>query len=100
MELTALLKALQSLPDRGANPAQIYTDSVYVWKGATRWVWKWIDDEELDKKKNPSLWAMVAKQMRRVRPALHHVDREEVDRAHRIAEKHRICQRCKRRTND
>ena len=98
MELTALLKALCSLPDRGATAPMIYTDSEYVWKGATRWVWKWIADEVLwTEKKNPDLWAVIAKQLKRVRPSIQHVDREEVDRAHRIAQKHRFCRQCEKR---
>lgn len=41
MELQALLEALKFLQDRSPEEVQIYTDSVYVIRGATQWIWGW-----------------------------------------------------------
>ena len=38
MELTATIKALESIPEREVT---IYTDSEYVMKGMTNWIKKW-----------------------------------------------------------
>lgn len=40
MELTAAISALARLADEAA-PVAIYTDSSYVIKGITQWVWSW-----------------------------------------------------------
>ncbi len=40
MELTAAIQALQKIDDRGA-PIDIYTDSTYVIRGITQWIWAW-----------------------------------------------------------
>ncbi|PCI20886.1 ribonuclease HI [Candidatus Wolfebacteria bacterium] len=41
MELTAVIKALQSISDDVKNKATIYTDSSYVLKGSTGWMYGW-----------------------------------------------------------
>lgn len=40
MELAGALKALQALKDH-SEPVVIYTDSVYVIRGITEWIWAW-----------------------------------------------------------
>ncbi len=40
MELTATIRALEHLSAQ-PGPVEIYTDSVYVIKGITQWIWGW-----------------------------------------------------------
>jgi ribonuclease HI len=41
MELSAVIGALERLPDH-PHPIGIYTDSTYVIRGITQWVWGWL----------------------------------------------------------
>lgn len=40
MELMATIKALEA-PESQGQPASVYTDSVYVIRGITQWIWGW-----------------------------------------------------------
>lgn len=40
MELMATIKALEA-PESQGQPASLYTDSVYVIRGITQWIWGW-----------------------------------------------------------
>lgn len=40
MELTAVIRALEQITSE-ASPVLIYTDSVYVIRGITQWIWGW-----------------------------------------------------------
>jgi len=71
MELTAVIRALESLP--AGSDASVYTDSQYVQKGISEWLpdWKRRGWLTADKKpvKNVDLWQRL----------------EEVARSHRVA---------------
>ncbi|MEY3196818.1 MAG: ribonuclease [Pseudomonadota bacterium] len=58
MELMGAIKALQSLKTKCS--IDIYTDSIYVQKGISEWIYNWIKNNRLtgDKKlvKNSDLW--------------------------------------------
>jgi len=41
MELTAVLRALEHIKRDETIPIQIYTDSTYVIRGITQWIWNW-----------------------------------------------------------
>jgi ribonuclease HI len=68
MEIIGTLKALQSLQDRTENVI-VYTDSVYVIRGITEWIWAWRNrgwkTSEGNDVSNQDLWqalsAVVAK---------------------------------------
>jgi ribonuclease HI len=66
MEMTAVVSALESLPD--AHEMQIVTDSAYVLNGATRWIfgwrkngWKRIDSKTKKEQEllNADLWQKI-----------------------------------------
>ncbi len=61
MELTAVIRALQSLPQ--GSRVRLYTDSLYVQKGMTEWIssWKQRGWRTADKKpvKNQDLWKQL-----------------------------------------
>lgn len=40
MELTATIEALKALPKTGSR-VEVYTDSTYVIRGITQWIWAW-----------------------------------------------------------
>jgi ribonuclease HI len=40
MELTGVIRSLESLK-KDENPIEIYTDSTYVIRGITQWIWGW-----------------------------------------------------------
>ncbi len=66
MELTAVIRALESLP-RGSR-VRLYTDSQYVQKGMTEWIasWKRRGWRTVDKKpvKNEDLWRQLDEEAR------------------------------------
>ncbi len=41
MELLATISALQAIPT-GETPIEMYTDSTYVIRGITQWIWGWL----------------------------------------------------------
>jgi ribonuclease HI len=75
MELTAVIRALESLP-RGRH-VRLYTDSQYVQKGITEWIhaWKRRGWRTADKKpvKNEDLWKQLDEAARHHRVEWHWV---------------------------
>lgn len=53
MELTAAIRALESLSER--HTVELFTDSEYLQKGITLWIHNWIRKNWKDVK-NPDLW--------------------------------------------
>ena len=98
MELTAVIRALESLPP--ASDAAVYTDSQYVQKGISEWLpdWKRRGWRTADKKpvKNVDLWQRLEELARSHRVAWHwvkghagHPENERADAlANRGVEKH------------
>lgn len=41
MELMAVIEALRLVASRTEDPVDLYTDSTYVIRGATQWMWAW-----------------------------------------------------------
>tara|TARA_Y100001958_G_C21025168_1_gene400225 strand:+ start:28 stop:558 length:531 start_codon:yes stop_codon:yes gene_type:complete len=52
-ELYAILKALESINIKEYNPIYIYTDSQYSINCITKWIYGWLNNGWLDKKKHP-----------------------------------------------
>ncbi len=88
MELTAALRALESLP--GGSRVRFYTDSEYLRKGITEWLPGWVARGWKRKGgalANVDLWQALAKVIRRheiewrwVRGHAGHAENERVDR--------------------
>lgn len=53
MELTAVIRALETLPQQ--NAVRVFTDSQYVQRGITEWIVNW-RAKNFRKVKNPDLW--------------------------------------------
>ena len=53
MELTAVIRALETLPQQ--NAVRVFTDSQYVQRGITEWIANW-RAKNFRKVKNPDLW--------------------------------------------
>ncbi|MGI9338886.1 MAG: ribonuclease HI [Gammaproteobacteria bacterium] len=56
MELTAVIRALQKLPEQCA--LCLFTDSQYVQRGMTEWIGNWRKND-FRKVKNPDLWRQL-----------------------------------------
>jgi ribonuclease HI len=63
MELTAVIRALDHVRDIGGEVA-VYTDSVYVIRGITQWIWAWRKNGWKSKSgeevANPDLWKQLS----------------------------------------
>lgn len=72
MELTAAIKALASL-EKTDTKINLYTDSVYVIRGITQWIWGWQrrgwKNAEGGDVLNRELWEALSQQVGRLRPA-------------------------------
>ena len=68
MELMAAINALKELPDRSA--AILYTDSVYVKDGITKWIHNWKKNNWINSAKKPvknsDLWKMLYQEVSRL----------------------------------
>jgi ribonuclease HI len=93
MELTAVIRGLESLPE--PSRVRVYTDSQYVQKGISEWIhsWKRRGWKTADKKdvKNVDLWKQLDEAARRHSVQWHwvkgHAGHPENERADELANK-------------
>jgi ribonuclease HI len=73
MEMSAALEALQAISDGDNANVIIYTDSTYLIKGITQWIWGWRSkgwkNAEGKDVANRDLWEDLAHQMTRLKPS-------------------------------
>jgi ribonuclease HI len=74
MEMTAAIRALASLSDGTSGKIVLYTDSTYLIKGITQWIWGWRSrgwkNAEGQDVANRELWEELLRQVTRLKPAL------------------------------
>ncbi len=72
MEIVGTLKAMQSLTAPYPWPVTIYTDSTYVIRGITQWVWGWRQrgwkNAEGGEVSNRDLWEEMMREVGRLKP--------------------------------
>jgi ribonuclease HI len=72
MEMSGAIRALQALP-KGETPVVMYTDSTYVIRGITQWIWGWRQrgwkNAEGKDVTNRDLWEELLRQVMRLKPA-------------------------------
>ena len=57
MELTAVINGLKAALLKGIRTIDVYSDSIYVVKGITEWIYTWLSkDPELRDRSNGELW--------------------------------------------
>jgi ribonuclease HI len=73
MEMAAAIRALAMLEPKEATPIVLYTDSTYVIKGITQWIWGWrsrgwksADGKDVA---NRELWEEILRQVTRLKPS-------------------------------
>lgn len=73
MEMVGALRALASLKTTPSPIIYLYTDSTYVIRGITQWVWGWKKrgwkNAEGKEVSNRDLWEELARQVTRLKPA-------------------------------
>ncbi len=73
MELVATLRALAALEEAPTPVMYLYTDSTYVIRGITQWVWGWKKrgwkNAEGQPVSNQDLWEELVRQVNRLKPA-------------------------------
>lgn len=73
MEMVAAIRAIASLDPPPAFPIVLYTDSVYLIRGITQWIWGWRSrgwkNSEGKDVANRDLWEELLRQLGRVKPA-------------------------------
>lgn len=73
MELLGTIKALASLELPTTDPVILYTDSTYVIRGITQWIWGWRargwKNAEGKDVSNRDLWEELSRQVQRLKPA-------------------------------
>lgn len=73
MEMTAALRALASLDALDGAPIVIYTDSSYLIKGITQWIWGWRNkgwkNAEGGDVANREIWEELLRQVMRLKPS-------------------------------
>jgi ribonuclease HI len=73
MEMTAALEALASISDAQNSNIILYTDSTYLIKGITQWIWGWRNkgwkNAEGKDVANRDLWEDLARQITRLKPS-------------------------------
>lgn len=73
MEIVAALRALADLEEAPTPLIYLYTDSTYVIRGITQWVWAWKKrgwkNAEGQPVSNQDLWEELARQVGRLKPA-------------------------------
>lgn len=71
MELTGPIKALAAL-EKSSTPITLYTDSTYVIRGITQWIWGWRSkgwkNAQGEEVQNKDLWEALLKQVMRHKP--------------------------------
>lgn len=72
MELVAGIRALAELKPDDADRAVVYTDSTYMIRGITQWIWGWRKrgwrNAEGKEVSNRDLWEELARQLGRLKP--------------------------------
>ncbi len=72
MEMVAVLRALQTLQAPYPNPVIVFTDSTYVIRGITQWIWGWRKrgwkNAEGGDVSNRDLWEELAREVTRLKP--------------------------------
>jgi len=72
MELVSVIQALQSLKTPLDWPIVLYTDSTYVIRGITQWIWGWRKrgwrNAEGKEVQNRDLWEELSRQVTRLKP--------------------------------
>lgn len=72
MEMTAAIKALQAISETQTSNIILYTDSTYLIKGITQWIWGWRakgwKNSEGKDVANRDLWEDLARQITRLKP--------------------------------
>ena len=72
MEMMGALQALRSLPEGSTTPIIMYTDSTYVIRGITQWVWAWRargwKTAEGKEVLNRDLWQELGREVMRLKP--------------------------------
>jgi ribonuclease HI len=73
MEMTAALEALASISDTQSSNIILYTDSTYLIKGITQWIWGWRNkgwkNAEGKDVANRDLWEDLSHQITRLKPS-------------------------------
>jgi ribonuclease HI len=73
MEMAATIRALAMLEPNQCSTIQLYTDSTYVIRGITQWIWGWRsrDWKNAEGKDvlNRDLWEELSRQVGRLKPA-------------------------------
>jgi ribonuclease HI len=73
MELTAAIRALAALKPPLSTDVVLYTDSTYVIRGITQWIWGWRKrgwkNGEGKDVSNRELWEELSRQVARLKPA-------------------------------
>src|SRR5690606_29997164 len=73
MELTGALRALQNFDPRDASTLVLFTDSTYVIRGITQWIWAWRQrgwkTAEGRDVSNRDLWEALLREIMRLKPA-------------------------------
>lgn len=73
MELAGPIRALKELEEPVTSPIVLYTDSTYVIRGITQWIWGWRSrgwkNSEGKDVSNRDMWEELARQVGRLKPA-------------------------------
>jgi ribonuclease HI len=73
MELMGTIKALQSFKGESPNPIHVFTDSTYVIRGITQWIWAWRSrgwkNAEGGDVSNQDLWEDLLRETMRLKDA-------------------------------
>jgi ribonuclease HI len=73
MEMVAAIRALAVLDSVADSPIVLYTDSVYLIRGITQWIWGWRSrgwkNAEGKDVANRDLWEELSRQVARIKPA-------------------------------
>ncbi|MBX3022705.1 MAG: ribonuclease HI [Bdellovibrionales bacterium] len=73
MEIISALRALQALP-KSETPIVLYTDSTYLIRGITQWIWGWRSrgwkNAEGKEVMNRDLWEELSKAVARLKPVV------------------------------
>lgn len=72
MEMMGALQALRSLKVPHKHPVVLYTDSTYVIRGITQWIWGWRSrgwkNAEGNEVSNRDLWEELSRELTRLKP--------------------------------
>lgn len=74
MEMMGALQALRALKAPHPNPVILYTDSTYVIRGITQWIWGWRSrgwkNGEGKEVSNRDLWEELSRELLRLKPTV------------------------------